>query len=557
MNTQEIFNHRDRLSLSEFDKYDYVLTAILSVAFILFTAVYFDFTIDDVYITLRFSKHLAGGHGLVWNIGGPPTEGYTSFLWVIIGSIPHLFSIPADAFVKFFSILMGLGSIIGVYYYARTWQTNQIAAFIAAGYMAFNPAFAAIVVSGMETALGTFLVFLSAVFLIETISEYRRRYVIGLYVVLFLAMLTRPGLVVFAATTLFVLATVLYQRDRVKQALHLTKYGIGLAFLPGVVYMIWRVAYFGYIFPLPFTVKSSGSLFVIRGMWYVFEFTTVVVGPLIVVSLIYFIKKSDISFESQIEPLLPVIVGTIVYMVLFFFIKPWQGDLWRFQMPVIAVITLTSGFIIDNVINAKFTDIQYRRVFVIIFVLFLLLIPLHTAADVRLSQNKRTVEDRVATGKALSGVSGEDLNMVVTESGAIPYYSKWNSIDTIGLSNNRVAHNGFDREMLEESDPELIQVLVHSHLKNPVHKKSPVIGEYVENSKYRIAAVTIKQETNFRGQYHMFLVDSKDPKYEEISCKLLTINNTEYKDRSIFEYLSNGDIQTSSITQQKCLEETV
>lgn len=42
------------------------------------------FPFDDAYITFRYAENLAKGYGIVWNIGGPHTEGYTNFLLVFI-----------------------------------------------------------------------------------------------------------------------------------------------------------------------------------------------------------------------------------------------------------------------------------------------------------------------------------------------------------------------------------------------------------------------------------------------------------------------------------------
>ena len=36
------------------------------------------FTIDDMYISLRYAKHWADGYGLLWNIGEEPVEGYSN-----------------------------------------------------------------------------------------------------------------------------------------------------------------------------------------------------------------------------------------------------------------------------------------------------------------------------------------------------------------------------------------------------------------------------------------------------------------------------------------------
>lgn len=44
----------------------------------------FDFLVDDAFITFRYARHLAEGHGLVWNLGEqPPVEGFSNFLWVV------------------------------------------------------------------------------------------------------------------------------------------------------------------------------------------------------------------------------------------------------------------------------------------------------------------------------------------------------------------------------------------------------------------------------------------------------------------------------------------
>ena len=44
--------------------------------------------IDDAYISLRYGRHWAEGLGLVFNVG-ERVEGYTNFLWVILGGLLH------------------------------------------------------------------------------------------------------------------------------------------------------------------------------------------------------------------------------------------------------------------------------------------------------------------------------------------------------------------------------------------------------------------------------------------------------------------------------------
>ncbi|HSM13585.1 MAG TPA: hypothetical protein VLA66_05910, partial [Thermoanaerobaculia bacterium] len=44
------------------------------------------FTTDDAWITLRYARNLAAGEGVTWNAGDPPVEGYSNFLYVVIGA---------------------------------------------------------------------------------------------------------------------------------------------------------------------------------------------------------------------------------------------------------------------------------------------------------------------------------------------------------------------------------------------------------------------------------------------------------------------------------------
>ena len=39
---------------------------------------------DDAFITFRFAENLARGFGIVWNVGGAPTEGSTSILQTLL-----------------------------------------------------------------------------------------------------------------------------------------------------------------------------------------------------------------------------------------------------------------------------------------------------------------------------------------------------------------------------------------------------------------------------------------------------------------------------------------
>ena len=39
---------------------------------------------EDAFISFRYARHFAEGHGLRWNVDEAPVEGYTNFLWVVM-----------------------------------------------------------------------------------------------------------------------------------------------------------------------------------------------------------------------------------------------------------------------------------------------------------------------------------------------------------------------------------------------------------------------------------------------------------------------------------------
>lgn len=65
----------------------------LCVAHVLYTS---GDTIDDAYISLRYARNLVHGDGLVFN-PGERVEGYTNFLWVLVGALALVLRAPPEA----------------------------------------------------------------------------------------------------------------------------------------------------------------------------------------------------------------------------------------------------------------------------------------------------------------------------------------------------------------------------------------------------------------------------------------------------------------------------
>jgi hypothetical protein len=57
------------------------LLALLPYALMVYR---FNYVCDDAFISFRYSKHLAMGEGLRFNLDAPPVEGFSNFLWVLV-----------------------------------------------------------------------------------------------------------------------------------------------------------------------------------------------------------------------------------------------------------------------------------------------------------------------------------------------------------------------------------------------------------------------------------------------------------------------------------------
>jgi arabinofuranosyltransferase len=53
--------------------------------------------VDDAMISMRYAQHLAEGHGLVWNVGRAPIEGFTNLGWVLLMSLFHSLRFPQNS----------------------------------------------------------------------------------------------------------------------------------------------------------------------------------------------------------------------------------------------------------------------------------------------------------------------------------------------------------------------------------------------------------------------------------------------------------------------------
>ncbi|MFW5870706.1 MAG: hypothetical protein ACOCVL_03465 [Candidatus Sumerlaeota bacterium] len=242
--------------------------------------------VDDAFITYRFGQRLAEQGTLRWNIRPldrfdhlddatrrmleRPVEGYSSFLAVLIsaGFIKAGFS-PLTAW-KAFGFLLALLSTLAIALGARNWLKSRQASgamvcfvpmFLAAFHLA-NPLTAMHAASGMETILYvTILLALAALSLQVAVDQGRGRAVWFFGGLGLLLGMTRPdGVLWFVVVSIALFFSLKPQGSFLGGARRRLSISITGGFiLPGAVYFLWRVWYFGHLLPATFHAKAAGA----------------------------------------------------------------------------------------------------------------------------------------------------------------------------------------------------------------------------------------------------------------------------------------------------------
>lgn len=530
-----------------------VSTVALVVVLSLLSAKYFGFTLDDSFISLRYADHLAGGEGLVWNVGGDPVEGYTSTLWVLVGGAVARAGLPLVETMKLVGVVATVGTVGVLWRFADDldvpveWYTPVVAA------VAVSPAITVLSVQGMETTLAMALVTLGAVGVVRLVDQYSHRRAVATCGVLFLGMLTRPGLVVFTGVALGLVLLRYLRTDRRTEARALFAVGVALLFVPGVVFVAARLSYFGYLLPNPFYVKDGSSLVNLRGLFKVGDFATTAVGPVVVAVLGAVVFGTETDHSTPLRRTAPLFGGVGAFLAIWPFIRPVQGFFWRFQVPVLGAILVGLLVFARELPPSLRLDRRVGRHLLTVVLLALVVgAPMHTYFDAReLTQNKTNV-DRAAVGQSLGDLDGEGYRLFTSESGALPYYSGWRSIDFKGLNNETIAHDGLSPGVIERFDPDVIGVIMNPEPRY-FQEKSPVLTTVLTTGEYRLVFVTDKGKAS---AYHAYFVSTSSPGYREISCTLLESEGVTAVSPEAVVDLVSIDVEASDIDRSDCVSES-
>jgi arabinofuranosyltransferase len=212
-------------------------------------------TIDDAFISFRYARNLAEGHGLVWNPGEAPVEGYSNFLWVVLLSIPHLLGADVVTFAKVLGVAASAGALVATFFMVRRVAGSGWAGLIAVLLLGHSVDFVLNAIFGLETSLYLLLLALALGGTFALADEPSRRRAILTGLAFAGLALTRPeGVVVFAVALAW-----LCLAWRARPPLHAALWLVGVFAAIVLPYLTFRLAYYGDIVPTAVHAKQASD----------------------------------------------------------------------------------------------------------------------------------------------------------------------------------------------------------------------------------------------------------------------------------------------------------
>lgn len=299
----------------------------------------YNFLTDDAFISFRYSRNLAEGLGLRYNVGvDPPVEGFSNFLWVVWLALFEWLRADITFWSRASSILCGvllLWRVTGVSRLAQAREGAGLLAWAPALFLATSPAFAAWSTSGLATMPFALAVFLAFEALLGEADRPRA----------YLAALSMAAIVLIRTdgpvwiTLLCVSAGTSWLRSRSKPLMRALLIAGSTSVLVFALYVAWRFSYYDdYMSNTARAKVGFSALRLQRGFNYdmVFLLTYVSVPLVLLAALTHGLR----SKSALVLPSLLMVAGFFGYAALM------GGDFFcmgRFLMPALPFVALLFG----------------------------------------------------------------------------------------------------------------------------------------------------------------------------------------------------------------------
>jgi arabinofuranosyltransferase len=357
--------------------YLYIFSAFLILTFLYLIAEYIltgqkmGVPLDDTWIHFRFAENFAKGYLFQYNIG-EPIPGTTSPLWVILMSIPFIFS--SNLFLPFSFII---GSIFFLLTVFEVYKLSQKLGFtknysllisfltLVCGRLLWSS------LSGMEITLACWLlVLITRIHLLELETE-KIRPITGL--LLGLCAVTRPEAILFALIYYFL--TILILKKKLKANVESLFYSASIFIAILIPYSLFSYSTTGNFLPTTFKGQNAGlrllpDIDFLRETGKLFFKDNTLILVLWFFGIFFFIRGL-INKKFEIKFLL-VNIWIILLPLISSFIAPNWRHHGRYLIPLIPFINITAIYIFVYKFNrSQMPSPKEARVYRIILITIL------------------------------------------------------------------------------------------------------------------------------------------------------------------------------------------
>ncbi len=425
-----------------------IFVAVISIMLFM-QILYFNFTLDDVLISLKYAENIANGNGYVWNVG-QKIGASTNFVLPLVQALMFKVGLDMEVGTKLLGILLSIFCLILIYLITREFLSEEeknwaILPVILLGLM---PSFAIWSVSAMGAVVFMAILLLATYLFIK---EERGNWIYTSGLVFGILAVTRPeGVAFFGISLLFRVYKV------VKKDLRFTKLLIWcITFLiPYIGHLVWRYFYYeGNTFVTTITAK----FLMLGGTGYLSNYLLYITPFMIFAWIGVAVNRNELK---------TYMFG--MFLALFFVVVnlyPLSGLFFRFILPATPFLFVLTTLGIKEITKNK------PKVMIVIIILLLATFLLN---PVVIKEQNKYVEKHMASqaemivlGKWLAE-HYEPTDLLATEyGGGLPYYSKMKTLDLFGYLDNYIAEHGLKRSYIVDTRKPKVFVFDTLYLTSP------------------------------------------------------------------------------------------
>ncbi|MEM6992215.1 MAG: hypothetical protein AAF721_17015 [Myxococcota bacterium] len=450
------------------------------------------YTVDDAYISFRYARNLAAGHGLVYNLG-EAVEGYTNFSLTVILGAGMAVGIDPHPLSKVLGAAAALGTLVVVYRLSNRLLPLTGLPCVATWLLATSAPFSNWSVFGLETTIFAFLVLLGTLLMFRE-TEAGKGFV-GSALVFAAAGLTRPEAPMYLGLPMLLLGRRFVSAQNLKRGL--------LFAAPLLAHMIWRKAYYGSWVPSTLGAKTGDmALQIKRGTSYLGGWLDHA-GPAVWLALYgagLAVAKRSLEFGA----LALVSVCGLVYVLL-------VGGDWmsysRFVVPIEPYIFVLAGVTVRTIVETR------DRAALVALLIFAVWVGNARQVTMQKSHKQFRNERRhwnISAGRVADWIRGNlpKGRVALGDIGFVGYRTNYPILDLLGLVDpvihelpggyTKKVGDGYLERFYEVSPEHAVLIMTNDECRRPALPGVRVLTEDPRFSRYRpVHAVTMASDVTW------------------------------------------------------------